>query len=194
MIKLLEAFNNAITLSRFKEGLLFFIFLFYLQREVEIMDLKRLRIALLFIIVLLSNVIAIAIELFGMMGELYSAAVANSLSSNLKAEYTEIANSLNDPTLPWLMTIVFGLNLLIPLMAIAFDNRLSAWAIFILGSLVTAFGTFHSLEHALAREIHAAVLTLLTLSIPGVYGCVLAYRLARSSRTTASNQKEIQNV
>jgi hypothetical protein len=37
------------------------------------MDLKRLHIALLFIIVLLSNIIAIAIELFEMMGELYIA-------------------------------------------------------------------------------------------------------------------------
>jgi hypothetical protein len=157
------------------------------------MDMKRFRIALLFIIAFLSNIAAIAIELFVMMGELYSAA-ANSLNSNLRAEFTEIAKSLNDPTLPWLMTIIFGLNLLIPLIAIAFENRLSAWIIFILGSLVTAFGTFHSLEHVLAGEIHAAVLTLLTLTLPGIYGCVLAYRLARSSRTTKTPHKEVQNV
>jgi hypothetical protein len=158
------------------------------------MDIKRLRIALLFIIVFLSNVTALVIELFGMMGELYSAAAANSLNSTLKEEFSEIANGLNNPTLPWLMTIVFGSNLLIPFIAIAFNNRLSAWTIFILGSLVTAFGIFHSLEHVLAGEIYAVVLTLLTLMLPGVYGCVLAYRLARSSRTSKISHEKVQNV
>ncbi|MEN9520153.1 MAG: hypothetical protein RLZZ381_2741 [Cyanobacteriota bacterium] len=158
------------------------------------MDLRRFRIALLFIIALLSNLTAIAIELFEMMGELYSAAVANSLNPELKAEFTEIANGLNDPTLPWLMTIILGLNLLIPLMAISFNNRLSAWAIFILGSSVTAFGTFHGLEHAMSGAIYALILALITLTIPGVYGCILAYRLARSSRTGKTPQKEVQNV
>jgi hypothetical protein len=158
------------------------------------MDMKRLHIALLFIIAFLSNVTAIIIELFGMAGQLYSAAAANSLSGDLKTEFTEIAESLNDPTLPWMITIVFGLNLLIPLVAIAFKNQLSAWAIFILGSLVTAFGTFHSLEHAMEGEIYTVVLTLLTLTLPGIYGCVLAYRLTRSSKTAKNRQKEVQNV
>jgi hypothetical protein len=158
------------------------------------MDTRRLQIALLFIISFLSNITAIAIELFGMAGQLYSAAVENPLSADLKTEFTEIANSLNAPSLPWMITIIFGLNLLIPLMAIAFNNRLSAWVIFILGSLVTAFGTFHSLEHVMSGQIYAVVLTLLTLTLPGIYGCVLAYRLARSSRTNKTPQKEVQNV
>jgi hypothetical protein len=68
------------------------------------------------------------------------------------------------------------LYLLIPLMAIAFNNRLSAWVIFILG-------TFHGLEHAMAGAIYALILALITLAVPGVYSCILAYRLARSSRT-----------
>ena len=158
------------------------------------MDTRRLHIALLFIIAFLSNITAIAIELFLMTGELYSAAVANPLSPTLTAEFTEIAKALNDPTFPWMLTIIFGLNLLIPLIAIAFNNRLSAWIIFVLGSLVTAFGTFHSLEHVMSGEIYAVVLTLLTLTLPGIYGCVLAYRLARSSRTNKTPQKEVQNV
>ncbi|MGL6338984.1 MAG: hypothetical protein ACRC80_07575, partial [Waterburya sp.] len=155
----------------------------------------RLQIALLFIISFLSNITAIAIELFLITGELYSAVVADPLSPTLKAEFTEIAKGLNEPTLPWMLTIILGLNLLIPLIAIAFNNRLSAWIIFVLGSLVTAFGTFHSLEHAMSGQIYAVVLTLLTLTLPGIYGCVLAYRLARSSRTTSKTaQKEVQNV
>lgn len=158
------------------------------------MDRKRLNIALLFIIAFLSNVIAIIIELFGMVGQLYSAAIENPLSADLQTEFTEIANSLNAPSQPWLLTIIFGLNLLIPLMAIAFQNRLLAWVIFVLGSLVTAFGTVHGLEHAMSGEIYAVVLTLLTLTLPGIYGCVLAYRLARSSRTSKTAQKEVQNV
>lgn len=93
-----------------------------------------------------------------------------------------------------MITIIFGLNLLIPLMAIAFNNRLSAWVIFILGSLVTAFGTFHSLEHAMTGEIYSVMLSLITLTMPGIYGCVLAYRLAKSSRTGKTPQKEVQNV
>jgi ABC-type spermidine/putrescine transport system permease subunit II len=129
-----------------------------------------------------------------MAGQLYSAVAANSLNADLKTEFTEIADSLNAPSLPWLMTTVFGLNLLIPLIAIAFNNRLSAWVIFILGSLVTAFGTFHGLEHAMAGAIDALILALITLTIPGIYGCVLAYRLARSSRTGKTPQKEVQNV
>ena len=157
------------------------------------MDQRRLHIAILFIIVFLSNVAAILIELFLMTGQLYSAAGENSLDPALKEEFTEIANALNAPNLPWLITVVFGLNLLIPLMAIAFDSRLSAWVIFVLGSLVTAFGTFHSLEHALAGEIYLLLLTLLTLTLPGIYGVVFAYRLARSSRTV-NPRKEIQNI
>jgi hypothetical protein len=53
------------------------------------MDTKRLQIALLFIIAFLSNVIAIVIELFGMMGELYSAAHQefNSLGGRLKSVF-----------------------------------------------------------------------------------------------------------
>jgi len=158
------------------------------------MDTRRLQIAFLFIIAFLSNITAIAIELFGMAGQLYSAALENPLSTELKTEFTAIADSLNAPSLPWLMTIVFGLNLLIPLIAIAFNNRLSAWVIFILGSLVTAFGTFHALEHAMAGAVDALILALITLTIPGVYGCVLAYRLARSSRIGKTPQKEVQNV
>ena len=158
------------------------------------MTYKRLQIAILFIIVFLSNVTAIIIELFSMTGQLYSAALENPLSANLKAEFTEIADALNAPSLPWLITIVFGLNLLIPLFAISLNNRLSAWTIFALGSLVTAFGTFHSLEHAFSGEIYAVILTLLTLTLPGIYGVVLAYRLARSSKTGNPSHKEIQNV
>jgi apolipoprotein N-acyltransferase len=71
---------------------------------------------------------------------------------------------------------------------------LSAWVIFVFGSLVTAFGIFHSMEHALSGEIYAVVLALLTLILPGIYGCVLAYRLARSSRSRKTLQKERQNV
>jgi hypothetical protein len=158
------------------------------------MVLKRFRIALLFIIAFLSNITAIVIELFGMMGELYSAVAANSLNADLKTEFTEIAEALNAPSLPWMITIIFGLNLLIPLIAIAFNNRLSAWIIFVLGSLVTAFGTFHSLEHAMEGEIYPVMLTLSTLTLPGIYGCVLAYRLARSSKTAKNKQKEVHNV
>jgi hypothetical protein len=158
------------------------------------MDTRRWQIALLFIVAFLSNVTAIIIELFGMAGQLYSTVAANSLNTDLKTEFTEIANSLNYPSLPWMMTIIFGLNLLIPLMAIAFNNRLSAWIIFVLGSLVTAFGTFHSLEHAMEGEIYPVMLTLSTLTLPGIYGCVLAYRLARSSKTAKNRQKEVHNV
>jgi hypothetical protein len=43
-------------------------------------------------------------------------------------------------------------------------------------------------------EIYAVMLTLITLTVPGIYGCVLAYRLARSSRTGKTPQKEVQNV
>ena len=157
------------------------------------MDQRRLHIAILFIIVFLSNVTAILIELFLMAGQLYSAAGEDSLNPALKEEFTEIANALNAPSLPWLITVVFSLNLLIPLMAIAFSNRLSAWLIFVLGSLVTAFGTFHSLEHAFEGEIHAVILTLFTLTLPGIYGVVLAYRLARSARSKTP-QKEVPNV
>jgi hypothetical protein len=158
------------------------------------MSTKRLHIAVLFIIVFLSNVTAIIIELFGMAGQLYSAAAENPLNANLKTEFTEIANSLNAPSLPWLITIIFGLNLLIPLIVISFNSRLSVWLVFILGCFVTGFGTFHSLEHALTGELYTVVLSLLTLTLPGIYGCVLAYRLARSSRTNKTRQKEVQNV
>ncbi|MGL5832750.1 MAG: hypothetical protein ACRC1Z_05880 [Waterburya sp.] len=74
------------------------------------MDTRRLQIALLFIISFLSNITAIAIELFGMTGELYLAAVANPLSPTLKAEFTEITKGLNDPTLPWMLTIILTLS------------------------------------------------------------------------------------
>jgi hypothetical protein len=158
------------------------------------MDTRRLQIALLFIIAFLSNITAIAIELFLMTGELYSAVVANPLSPTLTAEFTEIAKALNDPTFPWMLTVILTLHLLIPLIAIAFNNRLSAWVIFVFGSFVTAFGIFHSMEHALSGEIYAVVLALLTLILPGIYGCVLAYRLARSSRSRKTLQKERQNV
>jgi hypothetical protein len=68
-------------------------------------------------------------------------------------------------------------------MAIAFNNQLSAWVIFIFGSLVKAFSTFHGLEHAMAGAIYALILSLITLAVPGVYGCILACFLAKSSRT-----------
>jgi hypothetical protein len=38
-------------------------------------------------------------------------------------------------------------------------------------------------------EIYPVMLTLSTLTLPGIYGCVLAYRLARSSKTAKNREK-----
>lgn len=157
------------------------------------MDQRRLHIAILFIIVFLSNVAAILIELFAMSGQLFEAVLKNPLSPTLETELTEIAAALTEAQLPWMLSILFTLHLLVPLIVILFKNRFSAWVVFGLGSLLTAFGTIHSLEHALSGEIYLLLLTLLTLTLPGIYGVVFAYRLARSSRTV-NPRKEIQNI
>lgn len=148
------------------------------------MDRQRLQIAVLFIIVFLSYAAAILIELLTLTGQLSIAIVSNSLSPTLERELTEIANALNQPQIPWILCVLFSLHLLVPVIAIVFNNRLSAWIIFALGILLTISGTIHGLGHALSGEVYMLVLALLTVTIPGIYGVVLAYDLAKSSPTT----------
>lgn len=143
------------------------------------MDIERLQIVVLVLIVCFSNTVALLIELFHLIGQLSGAVAVQSLHTLDLEEYAAISESLIGAEIVWILTILLGLHLMVPLLAIAFDNGLSGWFIFSFGSVCTAFGTFHHFEHGLAGDIYAILLTFLILTISGIYGVYFAFSLTR---------------